>query len=164
MLVSVCNKKWMPQFAIFIQFSLPHLLIILFHLSTTCKKSLIQPSPVDTTLLAATAMVITSTNLLKQVTRRSLPSSCVASCSADVWVIPSHLMVTSGSVIPADQTGSLHTFYNVDSFVSASLCVNSFLTFPENFMFHHPTPEICPLYKFPTHLRTQPVPFQLVCI
>jgi len=103
------------------------------------QKALIQPTPADTTLLAVTATVITSTKVLKQVTRRALPSSHVASCSTDVGVIPSHSVVTSGSVTPADQTGSLSTFYNSDSFLSASLFVNSVLTFLENFMFHHLT-------------------------
>lgn len=84
-------------------------------------------------------MVIRSTNLPKQVPRRALPSSCVAGCRADVWVIPSSFMATSGCVIPADQTGTLCMFYNDDSFVSASLFANSFLTILENFMFHHPT-------------------------
>lgn len=129
---------------------------MLVYFSTKCRKSLIQPAPVDTTVLALTAMVITSTNLLKQVARRALPSSCVASCSADVWVIPSHLMVASASVLPADQTVSLHTFYCTDSFVSASLFANSFLTFVENSCFTM----ICPLYKFPSHSRTQLVPSQ----
>lgn len=90
---SVCNKKlMMPVLAIFSQFSLFHLLIILFHLSTKCKKSLIQPSPVDTTFFPVTATVIPSTNLLRWITRRILPSTCVANFSAGALVIPHHLM------------------------------------------------------------------------
>lgn len=40
----------------------------------------------------------------------SLPRTCSTSYSADGWIIPNHLVVISGSVIPADQTGSLHRY------------------------------------------------------
>lgn len=87
---------------LFLLFSLPYLLLTLFQPSTKCEKLLIQPTTVDKTLLAVTVTAITSTDLLKQLTRLALPSSSIASCSADVWVIPVHLTVTSTSGLPAD--------------------------------------------------------------
>lgn len=87
---------------LFLLFSLPYLLHILFQLRAKCEKLLIQPTSVDKIPLAVTVTAITSTDLPKQLTRLALPRSSVASCSADVWVIPVHLTVTSTSGLPAD--------------------------------------------------------------
>lgn len=144
MVFSFYNKKITLHQADFIQFSLPNLFC------SKCKKFLIQPTfqptLLDKTLLAVTVTVITSTYLLKQVTRLSfLPSSSIARCSADVWVNPVHLMVISTSGLSADQTESLHMLFCI----CITACeFSSYLS--RDLHFSPPLPRDLPIIQIPT--------------
>lgn len=141
MVFSFYNKKITLHQADFIQFSLPTLFC------SKCKKFLIQPTfqptLLDKTLLAVTVTVITSTYLLKQVTRLLfLP---IASCSADIWVNPVHLMVISTSGLSADQTESLHMLFCI----CITACeFSSYLS--RDLHFSPPLPRDLPIIQIPT--------------
>lgn len=92
---SVHNKKINDACTCYFQSVFPTPLVnyfVPFEYQTHTKESLIQPSPPDTTLLPMTVTVIPCTNLLRWITRRILPSTCVENFSAGAWIIPHHLM------------------------------------------------------------------------
>lgn len=128
----------MPVLAIFSQFSLLHLLIILFCLSINWKKK---------------KKIIIIPYSAKS-SRNNCPSNnCYSDPKHKSTEVdykensPQHLRCklqcrclghsSPFDGIPAGQNGSLQMFYNIDSLVSASPTALQFLIFPENVTFHH---------------------------